>query len=65
MVLVSRVEPSGSVSQSLARASGGSIVRLTLGGTHTLEALPAILDGLAASGLRVVPLAELLGVAAP
>ena len=49
----------------VSRASGGSIVRLTLGGTHTLEALPAILDGLAASGLRVVPLAELLGVAAP
>ena len=49
----------------VSRASGGSIVRLTLGGTHTLEALPAILDGLAASRLRVVPLAELLGVAAP
>ena len=49
----------------VSRASGGSIVRLTLGGTHTVEALPAILDGLVASGLRVVPLAELLGVAAP
>ena len=49
----------------LSRATGGSIVRLTLGGAHTLEALPAILDGLAARGLRVVPLAELLGVPAP
>ncbi len=53
------------VARVVSRASGGSIVRLTLGGTHTLEALPAILDGLSARGLRVVPLAELLGVAAP
>ena len=49
----------------VSRAAGGSIVRLALGGTHTLEALPAILDGLAANGLRVVSLSELLGVAAP
>lgn len=49
----------------VSRAAGGSIVHLTLGGTHTLEALPTILDGLAANGLRVVSLSELLGVAAP
>jgi LysM domain len=49
----------------VSRAAGGSIVHLTLGGTHTLEALPSILDGLAANGLRVVSLSELLGVAAP
>ncbi len=49
----------------VSRAAGGSIIHLTLGGTHTLEALPTILDGLAANGLRVVSLSELLGVAAP
>ena len=49
----------------ISRSTGGSIVRLALGGTHTLEALPAILDGLAANGLRVVSLGELLGVATP
>jgi peptidoglycan/xylan/chitin deacetylase (PgdA/CDA1 family) len=49
----------------VSRAAGGSIVHLALGGTHTLEALPTILDGLAANGLRVVSLSELLGVAAP
>jgi peptidoglycan/xylan/chitin deacetylase (PgdA/CDA1 family) len=46
----------------VSRARGGSIVHLSLGGTYTLEALPDILDGLASSGLRVVSLAELLGV---
>ncbi len=49
----------------ISRAAGGSIVRLTLGGAHTLEALPEILDGLAANGLRAVPLGELLGTVAP
>ena len=49
----------------ISRATGGSIIRLTLGGAHTLEALPAILDGLAAAGLRMVSLADLLGVAGP
>ena len=49
----------------ISRAAGGSIVHLNLGGTHTLEALPAILDGLAADGLQVVSLPALLGVAAP
>ncbi len=49
----------------ISRSTGGSIVHLTLGGTHTLEALPSILDGLAAHGLRVVSLGELLGAATP
>lgn len=49
----------------VSRSTGGSIIRLTLGGSHTLEALPAILDGLAGAGLTIVPLAELLGAAAP
>jgi peptidoglycan/xylan/chitin deacetylase (PgdA/CDA1 family) len=53
------------VARVISRSTGGSIIRLTLGGTHTLEALPAILDGLAANGLRVVSLGELLGAAAP
>ena len=53
------------VARVISRSTGGSIVRLTLGGTHTLEALPAILDGLAGNGLRVVSLRELLGVATP
>ena len=46
----------------MARARGGSIVRLQLGGARTLEALPGIVDGLAAAGLRIVPLDELLGL---
>jgi peptidoglycan/xylan/chitin deacetylase (PgdA/CDA1 family) len=45
----------------LANAHGGSIVLLHLGGYHTLEALPGILDGLAARGLRAVTLTEMLG----
>ena len=48
-----------------SRSTGGSIVRLALGGAHTLEALPAILDELTAKGLRVVSLGELLGAATP
>lgn len=43
-------------------ARGGSIVRLSLNGTYTMEAMPGILDGLASAGLRVVSLSELLGV---
>jgi peptidoglycan/xylan/chitin deacetylase (PgdA/CDA1 family) len=46
----------------VSRAGGGSIIRLQLGGAHTLEALPGILDGLASAGLRVVSLDELLGL---
>lgn len=45
----------------VSRASGGSIIRLQLGGARTLDALPGIVDGLAAAGLRVVPLSEVLG----
>ena len=50
------------VTRVVARARGGSIVRLQLGGARTLEALPGIVDGLAASGLRIVALDELLGL---
>jgi peptidoglycan/xylan/chitin deacetylase (PgdA/CDA1 family) len=50
------------VTRVVARASGGSIVRLQLGGARTLEALPGILDGLATAGLRVVPLGDVLGL---
>ncbi len=50
------------VARVVSRAGGGSIVRLQLGGARTLEALPGILDGLAAAGLRVAPLDELLGL---
>ena len=50
------------VTRVVSRASGGSIVRLQLGGSRTLEALPGILDGLASVGLRVAPLDEILGL---
>lgn len=40
----------------LAGVQGGSIVRLPLGGAHTAEALPAIVDGLRARGLEPVTL---------
>ncbi len=50
------------VARVVSRAGGGSIVRLQLGGTHTLEALPGIVDGLAAAGLRIAGLDELLGL---
>ena len=52
------------VTRVVARARGGSIVRLQLGGARTLDALPGIIDGLAGAGLRVVSLRELLGLAA-
>ena len=42
-------------------AEGGSIVLMHLGGFHTLEALPGIVDGLRAKGLRPVTLEEMLG----
>ena len=45
----------------LANARGGSIVLMHLGGYHTLEALPGILDGLAAKGLEPVTLTEMFG----
>jgi peptidoglycan/xylan/chitin deacetylase (PgdA/CDA1 family) len=44
----------------LDRVQGGSIILLHLGGWNTLPALPAILDGLTARGLRPVTVAELL-----
>ncbi len=50
------------VTRVVARASGGSIVRLQLGGARTLEALPGIIDGLAERGLGVLSLSEVLGL---
>jgi peptidoglycan/xylan/chitin deacetylase (PgdA/CDA1 family) len=50
------------VTRVVGRARGGSIVRLQLGGARTLEALPGIVDGLAAAGRRIVSLDELLHV---
>jgi peptidoglycan/xylan/chitin deacetylase (PgdA/CDA1 family) len=44
----------------VSQVQPGSIVLLHLGGEHTLEALPAILDGLDAKGLEPVTLSELL-----
>lgn len=44
----------------LSRVQGGSIVLMHLGGYNTLEALPAIVDGLRAKGLKPVTLTELL-----
>lgn len=49
------------VAKVISRARGGSIVLMHLGGWHTLEALPGIVDGLRARGLEPVTLAELLG----
>ena len=50
------------VTRVLSRASGGSIIRLSLAGARTLDALPGIVDGLAARGLEVTSLAEVLGL---
>jgi peptidoglycan/xylan/chitin deacetylase (PgdA/CDA1 family) len=50
------------VTRVVSRARGGSIVRLQLGGARTLGALPGIVEGLAAAGLRVVPLSAVLGL---
>ncbi len=52
------------VTRVVSRAVGGSIVRLQLGGEQTLDALPGIVDGLEAAGLRVVPLPAILGLSA-
>ncbi len=49
----------------VARARGGSVVRLALGGARTFQALPAIVDELAAAGLAILPLADVLGIALP
>ncbi len=50
------------VTRIAARAQGGSIVRLHLGGPATLEALPAIVTGLHDAGLQPVTLSALLGL---
>lgn len=50
------------VAKVIARAKGGSIVLMHLGGYHTLDALPRIVDGLRARGLEPVTLERLLGV---
>jgi peptidoglycan/xylan/chitin deacetylase (PgdA/CDA1 family) len=44
-----------------AKAQGGSIVLMHLGGWHTLEALPGILAAVAARGLQPVTLGEMFG----
>jgi len=47
-----------------AHANGGNIVLLHDGGgdrSHTVEALPEIIDGLRAAGFQIVPVAELVG----
>jgi peptidoglycan-N-acetylglucosamine deacetylase len=50
------------VAKVLSRARAGSIVLLHLGGYHTLEALPGIVDGLRGRGLEPVTLNTLLGL---
>ncbi len=47
------------VERVLDEATGGSIIRLHLGGENTFEALPDIVDGLESRGLRPVTLAEM------
>ncbi len=49
------------VAKVLSRAQGGSIVLMHLGGYHTLEALPRIVDGLRARGLVPVTLDRMFG----
>lgn len=49
------------VARVLSRAKGGSIVLMHLGGFHTLEALPRIVDGLRERGLEPVTLGTMLG----
>ncbi len=44
------------------RATNGSIVLMHLGGYHTLEALPGVLDAVAANSLTPVTLRTLLGL---
>lgn len=46
----------------LANAQGGSIVLMHFGGYNTLEALPAIVEGLRAAGYELATVAEVLGV---
>jgi peptidoglycan/xylan/chitin deacetylase (PgdA/CDA1 family) len=49
------------VTKVVSKAQGGSIVLMHLGGWHTLEALPGIVDRLASRGLTPVTLAEMQG----
>jgi peptidoglycan/xylan/chitin deacetylase (PgdA/CDA1 family) len=49
------------VARVLARAKGGSIVLMHLGGYHTLEALPRIVEGLRDRGLEPVTLGRMFG----
>ena len=49
------------VAKVVDRAEGGSIVLMHLGGFNTLQALPGILTGLEAKGLRPVTLSEMFG----
>lgn len=49
------------VAKISAKAQGGSIVLMHLGGWHTLEALPGILAAVQAKGLQPVTLGEMLG----
>ena len=50
------------VAKVISRSRGGSIVLMHLGGWHTLEALPGVVDGLRGKGLEPVTLAELLSL---
>jgi len=49
------------VAKITARAQGGSIVLMHLGGWHTLEALPGILAAVEVKGLQPVTLGEMFG----
>jgi peptidoglycan-N-acetylglucosamine deacetylase len=49
------------VSTVVGSSQGGSIVLLHLSGTQTLTALPDVVAGLRAKGLRIVVLGEMLG----
>lgn len=49
------------VDKVVARADGGSIVLMHLGGYHTLDALPGIVSGLRARGLTPVTLGTMFG----
>jgi peptidoglycan/xylan/chitin deacetylase (PgdA/CDA1 family) len=48
------------VTKVVSQAQGGSIVLMHLGGWHTFEALPGLVDGLKAKGLQPVTLQEML-----
>lgn len=49
------------VAKIQAKAQAGSIVLMHLGGYHTLEALPGILDAVTSKGLQPATLGDLLG----